>query len=99
MSAIDSHATDPSGYRVTAGPWEVNAFGGEWRVIARMQPHEVAICSKDPGGNEIETARLMAAAPELLAACEAMSAYYSFSLDWQPPYVRLARAALEKARG
>lgn len=43
-------------------------------------------------------ARLIAAAPELLAACEAMSAHYSGSLDHQPPYVALARAAIAKAQ-
>lgn len=43
-------------------------------------------------------AHLIAAAPALLAACEAMSAHYSASLDHQPAYVRLARAAIAEAK-
>jgi hypothetical protein len=44
-------------------------------------------------------ARLIAAAPELLRACEAVSAHYSGSLDHQPPFVALCRAALARATG
>jgi hypothetical protein len=49
----------------------VNGFGGDFQVIARMQPHEVAISAKScPRGHEIANARLIAAAPELLALVE-----------------------------
>lgn len=48
----------------------------------------------DPRGAD---AGLIAAAPDLLEACQAMDAHYSASLDHQPSYVRLARAAIAKA--
>ena len=41
--------------------------------------------------------RLIAAAPELLKACESVLTHYSGSLDYQPPYVALIRAAVAKA--
>jgi hypothetical protein len=61
--------------------------------IAIIRPHKY-------GALEVEAnARLIAACPDLLAACEAMSAHYSASLDYQPAYVALARAAIAKATG
>ena len=43
--------------------------------------------------------RLISAAPCLLAACIQMCNHYSGSLDHQPAYVAMARAAIAKATG
>jgi len=51
----------------TLGPWVVNCFGADWRVIARTQGG-VAISAVSPKGDEISNARLIAAAPDLLDA-------------------------------
>lgn len=42
---------------------------------------------------------LIAAAPEMYAALEAVVAHYSASLDYRPPYVAAALKALTSARG
>jgi hypothetical protein len=54
----------------TKGPWTVNGFGGDFEVIARLVPSGVAISAKSPCASEdaIATARLIAAAPQLLDA-------------------------------
>lgn len=67
----------------TPGPWEMTKLGTEPRkpdtyVIGRILPHhwtgigEVKLSGCAPGSEEnAANARLIAAAPELLAACEA----------------------------
>jgi hypothetical protein len=89
----------------TPGPWQYstkitaseNHRGFSIRAarwsISDVQPIDVE-------GEEGEAnARLIAAAPDLLEACRAVSAHYSASLDYQPAFVTLARAALAKATG
>ena len=46
---------------------------------------------------QAELRRLHALNAELLDACKQVDAYYSASLDHQPSYVRMARAAIAKA--
>ncbi len=40
----------------TPTPYVVNGFGGDYRVVARLEPHGVAISAKGERGDEIETA-------------------------------------------
>ena len=58
----------------TPGPWEANA-GRVTRFVPELEggpvTETVAICSGDCEGSPIANARLIAAAPELKAACEA----------------------------
>jgi hypothetical protein len=91
----------------TPGPWSVysaakdDGFTDFYGIDGPDLDKGNAVVLWDPsGGIENEAnARLIAAAPELLAACEVMSAHYSGSLDHQPAYVKLARAAIAKATG
>lgn len=83
----------------TPGPWKLaqgttcieNAYGG---LIARVFV-ESAACDAD--------ARLIAAAPDLLAALHAFNDAYSFISEKAPAplqhAVRKARAAIAKAKG
>jgi hypothetical protein len=83
----------------TPGPWVVNGFGGGFRVIARMQPHEVAVSATAQGGDEISNARLIAAAPELLEALQALIPMMEEWHDEFPEYVGdNERPALIRAR-
>jgi hypothetical protein len=60
----------------TPGPWEVNAFGGDFEVIARLVPSGVAVSANQPCADRdaIATARLIASAPALLNALQAQEA-------------------------
>lgn len=83
-----------SGTKHTPGPWRLagkatvrhDSGNGGWIADVHWKNREA-------------NARLIVAAPELVAACEAVSAHYSGSLDHQPPFVALARAAIAKALG
>ncbi len=75
--------------------WQAHILKMTRRPIVTVTIGDVSLDVKT--ANPEADARLIAAAPDLLAACEAMSAHYSGSLDHQPPYVALARAALAKA--
>jgi hypothetical protein len=91
-----------SGAKHTPGPWVAEEVG-----VTDMGPNGVPVfevCTQ--GGHRriceyltAADAHLIAAAPALFAACEAMSAHYSGSLDHQPAFVALARAAIAKALG
>ena len=89
----------------TPGPWRVAMYlGGAWTVtsspLSEPRGGEIVEVVYGPnGGTSKANARLIAAAPELARVCELINAHYSASLDYQPPYVALARAALAKARG
>lgn len=52
----------------TSGPWVVNGFGGDYQVVCRLEPHGVAVSAMAARGDEIKTAKLIAAAPDLLEA-------------------------------
>lgn len=64
------------------------------KVVAKIFTNGVFLTDE-----ERATRNLLAAAPELLEACIAMSNHYSGSLDYKPAYVALARAALVKING
>ncbi|UOF79198.1 hypothetical protein [Caudoviricetes sp.] len=99
----------------TPGPWQVESFNDDTAcamvfTVARGtdKPDEgyfVAIVSAT--SKDDPTARLIAAAPDLLAACQ--SAYedciMAISGEWEPDRdgfmatARILRAAIEKAKG
>lgn len=98
----------------TPGPWEIMARNGHMGVGVGRDDKEVATVylnymdsswdwdtTVDRPENEKAkaNARLIAAAPELLKVCEAVSSYYGASLDYQPHYLEMARAAIAKAEG
>ncbi len=82
----------------TPGPWVAN-----YKLLANVEAGNGAVIAKVQRLGSLTTMqanqRLIAAAPQLLAACQTMDAHYSGSLDHQPAYVKLARAALAKATG
>jgi len=98
-----------SGLKHTPGPWSMwtscsfrrisSASGGDGdvlcAVVQRADGHPDLHFSN--GGFEGPDAKLILAAPEMFEALQAMSAHYSGSLDHQPAFVRLGRAALAKA--
>lgn len=91
-----------SGWNHTPGPWKAVEVGQGGPADNPMPVIEIR--SADDHAVVAEyvdawNATLLAACPDLLAACKAMSAHYSGSLDHQPAYVRLARDALAKAEG
>ena len=87
----------------TPGPWEVAYLDKNGQSVVKAEHIEVCTCWHHCVGSiEKEmhaNARLIAAAPDMLAALQAMSAHYSGSLDHQPAYVKLGRAAIAKATG
>ena len=92
----------------TPGPWKVSAQVNGKRHVVRegCQAGESALCMLPEGRIESErmaNARLIASAPELLAACLAFNDAYSFISENAPAplmhAVRKARAAIARARG
>lgn len=93
----------------TPGPWRTlaNAYIGQWQVLSseskictvskktldRSLMAEYPDLDKEASAN----ARLIAAAPELLAACELMAD--NWGAVEAPAIVAQARAAIDKARG
>lgn len=58
-------------------PYVVNGFGGDFKVLARMQPHEVAISTRGELGGEIETASFIVEACNSYAGLRADNAELS----------------------
>jgi hypothetical protein len=92
---------------------EFEGTPGPWFVSDRPSGHRAEVAAKEPGGPVIlfpasaawlspaerqANARLAAAAPELLRACEAIIAGWGHQ-DGVLRAVQLARAAIEKAAG
>lgn len=84
--------------KFTAGPWEEEPCDGEYYVRAPGRVVAQDILSEDD-------ARLIAAAPELLAACEAGDSHFGWLMDRgaltreEEPVLAQIRAAIAKARG
>lgn len=89
----------------TPGPWVAyNAIGGRvlahWRIRGGCVRNDPAFAVIDSGGKllpeyEAANARLIAAAPDLLAVCERIKAHGTISSSW----IGALDAALAKARG
>jgi hypothetical protein len=88
----------------TPGPWFL--FGNPAHCVGGPHPQNdtagVAMCGmrlRTPEEGEAN-ARLIAAAPDLLAACEEFEAYHQHgSLDQFPALCSQIRAAIAKAKG
>lgn len=89
------------------GPWYATQpdYAGGWWVVSKDPEGDDCIDESADGGFEEGTARLVAAAPELLEALEAMCEYTA-ELDFNqgfdgndPPAVNKAREAIMKAKG
>lgn len=93
----------------TPGPWGfsyVRQVGNAWDSYAISTPAGDITVRTNPGQGcqrHIANARLIAAAPELLAALEALLGWHeAFPLtqgEAELPVVQRARAAITKARG
>jgi hypothetical protein len=59
----------------TAGPWVVNGSGGDFKLVARMHAG-VMVAAAAPLGDPLLDARLIAAAPDLLALAYALVDYH-----------------------
>ena len=88
----------------TPGPWAVNEWSGGWTVYGGRMPlatgvevARIAPVDDERERNEAD-ARLIAAAPDLLAACEALLGEFA-EHDPYHPKVLAAEAAIAKARG
>jgi hypothetical protein len=86
----------------TPGPWHAvknslnhGIYDADGNNVAGVKGSSIALHDRRHAAD----AALIAAAPDLLAALRAVDAHYSGSLDHQPAYVRLARAAIAKATG
>jgi hypothetical protein len=94
----------------TPGPWRVADSGGKYRVVGHGEQanglyglqEEACVCYGGASGEERAeaNARLIAAAPDLLAACRDMleKIHRLYPLDWQGTK-GMARAAIAKAEG
>jgi hypothetical protein len=82
----------------TPGPWEWRGDEGGWFLV----PGVLAICNTDgtPGDDVIDraNARLIAAAPDLLAALEGLFLLLDAGSLYEPQ-AYAARAAIAKAKG
>jgi len=89
----------------TPGPWrKTTGFvaDGEHRVIAQYTgSRESLLRWVTPGSTEAEAnGRLIAAAPDLLAACEAALQWAVNGCDDESlPFIKMLRAAVAKATG
>ena len=88
---------------ITGGDWRV-AGTTQSRYIDARQPdgvvQEVAWCGQCEYGDNVDNARLLCAAPDLLAALEAMcEEFRGHDLPYGSAAYRLANIALNKAKG
>jgi hypothetical protein len=80
----------------TPGPWTLDdelEIYGDGKEIAR------SVLGIGTWEENFANANLMAAAPELLEVAKMVVNHYSASLDYQPPYVNAAKAAIVKTEG
>lgn len=83
----------------TPGPWEIGDDCGTGQLIVTYQAADV--CAVEPGRRANANARLIAAAPDLLAACNALlqCQCYDVPLGECCPCRAAAEAAINKATG
>lgn len=94
----------PDEMKWTPGPWRISAFelraGSETRWIMAADDFSVACVESRDGEENDANAHLIAAAPELYAALEAIDRYWAEgNFSRQPGLWNPMRAALAKARG
>lgn len=90
----------------TPGPWRAGYIDEQdrrERMIVRAEAVDghpyVAICPNPLAGSHEANARLIAAAPDLLAACELMLSSPKYGNAPSEAAVEAARAAIARARG
>lgn len=91
----------------TPGPWEMDPFIRSTHIV--WGPDGQAVCAlEDRGGTMIANAYLISAAPDLLAALEALTPILEAAesnasgnpeWSWVSPRINAARAAVAKAKG
>lgn len=79
----------------TPGPWVVSNKGGMLNVSAPASGGALASLGIPKGEERFANARLIAAAPDLLAACEAVVSLLAVE-GLKSPTVEVARAAVRK---
>ena len=84
----------------TPGPWAIEVDKtGEVTVYEAVTLQNVDICKLGGNTNDGSNARLIAAAPNLLAAAQAMVAVFAVGFEsGASPAVDYARAAIAKAK-
>ena len=85
----------------TPGPWMAYwEYEGGPLLVGAGTNCSVASMFHPPGGGQLENARLIAAAPDLLSALNAMLTHMGMDEDeWNKPTFDQARAAIAKATG
>ena len=84
-----------SGSKHTKSPWEIVDDNGVFCRIRSVK--ERRLIATVPCGNTLANARLIAAAPDLLAALEDLCAAYAACNGKDHPAYKQARAAIAKA--
>ncbi len=82
----------------TPGPWTVNGVGGRYKPLARLIQHGTLISIQARRGDEIADARLIAAAPDLLALLREIAWDEDDIINCNPVRERID-AAIAKAEG
>ena len=85
----------------TPGPWRMDHDGSNWMVVTDDYPEMVDVWGFNgmPAVEVVANVRLIAAAPDLLEALEALTANYADVEPGGSKNVDKARAAIAKARG
>ncbi len=86
----------------TKGPWRVSNHDDNDDIVVRSGPKIVANCESDnyydlPAEKILANARLIAAAPELLAACKAMVTDFDLGEPSIKHSLKLMEVAIAKA--
>jgi hypothetical protein len=88
-------------HKHTPGPWEIQKADDAYCIASIGHLVIMPVAGKVKHDNSEADARLIAAAPELLEALEAMLEAYDDGVgkDWERPYWLKAHAAIAKATG
>lgn len=87
----------------TPGPWRTKLYEDVLEVYANVNgPGWLVAQWESPDDNDKANARLIAAAPDLLAACQAIDEWHDLMAQDYPEIMRpfrMVRAAIAKATG
>jgi len=85
--------------RHTPGPWTAVADGGSVLIVTAARGNTMRVVDDSPREEAAANARLIAAAPELLAALKEMLSSPTYGNEPSESAVELAIAAIAKAEG